>query len=258
MLLAPIAMYSLLLIVAALSVGKWYIALTIPLFFLLLISCQATLVVRKLSSTVQGYKGSFKIRPFGSSRFYYHYFISFFLNRTKLIFASTKILSVLILVGVINLYVREQYPVTIIYLGILVSMMFHFVLVFELRKFEDQYLIILRNLPIRSTVYIVYLITYFLVTLPELVVLSLFSLKLHSGAVMIPMFGVSCLLSLHVMGYFSSMRMRLFLRNSLTFFFAVFFALLLNTAPIVVVVAGFALSYSLFHIRYLSYEAVTR
>ena len=109
----------------------------------------------------------------------------------------------------------------------------------------------------RSTVFIVYLITYFLMTLPELVVLSLFPLK-YSGAVLIPVLGVSILLSLHVIGYFSSMRMRLFLKNSLIFFFAFFFALLFNTPAIVLIIANLGLSYTLFHIRYFSYEALTR
>jgi hypothetical protein len=258
MLLSPLAIYSLLLIIVAVSIKEWHVVLAVPLFFLFLIYYLATFVLKRISYTIEEYKGGFRMNPFGSSRFYYWYFINFFLNRMKLVFISTKILSVLILIGMMNLYFTDEYPMILIYLGVLVSMMFHFVLIFELRKFEEEYLMILRNLPIRSTVFIVYLITYFLMSLPELVVLSLYPLKIHSDALFIPPLGVSILLSLHVISYFSSMRMRLFFRNTLIFFVASFFALLFNTPAIVLIIANFAIAYGLFYTQYFSYETTTR
>lgn len=254
LLLAPLAMYSLLLIFTAASIGRWSIALAIPVFFVLLVTCISSAVVRKISNTDEGYKGGSRINPFARSRFYYGYFISFFLDRLKLTFLSTKILSVATLVGVTSLYVSYQYPMMIVYMGVLVAMTFHFVLIFEARKFEDQYLLILRNLPMRFTVYVVYVIAYCFVIMPELVAISFLTVKMSIDIFLVPLYGVSILLSLHILGYFSSMRMRVFFRFTLIFFFAHFFALLLNTPIGVLIASNFGLSCAAFYFRYFDYE----
>ena len=222
MLLMPVALYALLIIIVAVSMSRFYAVVAILLFYIVLIWYLAAFVLQRISRPLDEYKGGLRISPLGRSRFYYMYFINFFLNRKKLIFISTKVLSVLTLVGVINLYFTDQYPMILIHLGMLVSTMLHFVLVFDLRKFEDEYLMILRNLPMRSTVYIVYVFTYFLMILPELIVLGAYPLSPQYNIVFVALFGISILLFLHSITYYSSLRMNLFFRNSLIFFIVIY------------------------------------
>lgn len=117
---------------------------------------------------------------------------------------------------------------------------------------------ILRNLPMRSTVYIVYVFTYFLMILPELIVLGTYPLSPQYNIVFVALFGISILLFLHIITYSSSLGMNLFFRNSLIFFIVILFALLFRVPVIMLIAMNFIVSYILFYTQYFDYEIKTR
>jgi len=248
MLLLPVLLYGLLVTIVAVKIGKWTTIAAIILFFFLTLLFISRGLIIAMSRTVKEYAGGLRISSLGNSRLYYSYFVNYILNEKKLTFISTKVLSVLTLVGIMKLYFSDEYPERLIYLGMLVSMMFHFVLAFDLRRFEERYLTMLRNLPMRGTVYAVYALVYFLIVLPEVTVAGFYVTPWQLLFMLV--FGVSVLLSLHVTAYFSAARMKLFFRNSLIVFFLLFFSLLFRTPVPVVSALLLATSYVIFHLNY--------
>ena len=112
----------------------------------------------------------------------------------------TKVLSVLALVGFFQI-APDGYDVRIGLLGFLFSLASHSVIVFEFRRFEDQYLLFTRNVPLTLTKrFFTLAVVYGVLLLPEAALMVVNHLHV-TDVLMIVLFGVGFLIFLHTAQY---------------------------------------------------------
>ena len=76
------------------------------------------------------------------------FFIRYLLSYQPLLLFLTKVGTVLLMLGVLNLYPTDEYDVRLLALGILVTAVSHSSVMYHLYQFEHERLALLRNLPI--------------------------------------------------------------------------------------------------------------
>ncbi len=250
--LLPVLLYSALIAVAGLKVNSWHIGVALFLYFAAVISFMVLLIRQKLVSRLDSYKMYTQIGQ-ASAHLYIHFYINYILNEKKIFFLTTKISSILILLGALNIFIADGYPEQEIYFGLLISVILNNLLIYDIILFDQQYLRVIRNLPIRSTVYLVQSITWFLIIIPEVLLLVF---KNPSFQVFIyAFFMLSICQCIGTSVYYSGKNMRKFLKLTLMLFIGMFVAILFRIPIVVLAVLCVSGSYILFRKGYFIWNS---
>jgi len=166
----PVLIYVSVIIGVALHEKSYTEAVVIILFHLLIMAIASLLFNKKISSlsfTLFRWPSFQLNRPIPFPLYYF----GALLNKHKVVLFTTKAFSFFALIGFMNIPL-DHYEYRTAILGLLFGTAAHAVIVFEFRKFEENYLRFLRNLPISLTNRFVQLaFVYFLLTLPESILL---------------------------------------------------------------------------------------
>jgi hypothetical protein len=162
----PVLIYVGVIISVAIHQKLYSEAVVIILFHLLILTIASLLFSNKISSLSHPLFRwpSFQLnRPIRFPFFY----LSSLLNEHKIVLLATKAFSFFAIIGFMNIPLDHiEYRTAL--MGVLFGVASHAVIVFEFRKFEENYLTFFRNLPISSTNRFVQLaLVYFLLLLPE-------------------------------------------------------------------------------------------
>ena len=102
----------------------------------------------------------------------YLFFIRYLYAKQPVLLLLTKLFTCFILVGICNLYPTDAYDERLLALGGLFVAAGHTVFCQQFFYFENQYLILIRNLPLSSKQRLLgYFLTYLLILVPEIIVL---------------------------------------------------------------------------------------
>jgi hypothetical protein len=99
------------------------------------------------------------------------FYIGLLTDRFKITLLLTKIFSILCIIGFLQIPL-DNYDPRLAYLGLIIGIISHTVIIFEWRKFEDQYLVFTRALPIALPHrFALTALAYAILLLPEFIVL---------------------------------------------------------------------------------------
>ena len=253
LLLFPVLVYGFLIGISGLYIQQWASLLSIILFYIVTSVVLVFLLYQIVSKQPNEYKSNIRISSFGATKFYFDFYINFLLNEKKVFYLLTKAGSLSLLYGVISLFHTETYPLQFIYIGVLIGVIFNNLLIYELNKFEDQFLGIIRNIPIRSTVYVVNAVTFLIIMLPELVLLGV-RLSNSTEIINLTVFTLSLCLTISTNAYLSGGGMKRFLKLTFTLFIIVFIALLFKVPILLITTICFVFSFFLFYLNYFKID----
>jgi len=250
----PVLVYSLIVTGIAVNAGRWLPAFEIIVFHAVTITVAAWLVYRKLNSVhIQTWTPALPaVFRWSRPRPFPFFYLNHLTMELKTMLWVTKIFSILAIIGFLQI-TPDGYDVRIALLGLLFGLAAHTVIIFEFRRFEDQYLVFTRNLPLSflrrfGTLAIVYLT----ILGPELVLLLVNGV--HAiDALGIGFFGVGFMLILHCSLY----RVRLDMDRHVQYllaFFLLSFLLVLTRVYLVEAIFFWVLSYFQFERNFYQFE----
>jgi hypothetical protein len=188
---------------------------------------------------------------------FFLFYIYFIINQLKLIILLSKLISIFILQVFFDWLITENYDVRLPFLAILLSLITHCIVVFELHKFERVYLTFSRNfawhLPFRFAQLI---IVYTLILIPEwaILVYQMTMAKLFWADVLaLFVFGLAWGLFYHCILYTLDANMDKYLRWVFGMGMVVYFIILYSLViPATILVISY--SYYLFQKYYPQFE----
>ncbi|UZR97084.1 hypothetical protein [Chondrinema litorale] len=165
----PIIVYGVFAMLIGIAFGYYLIPIVILLFAFFMACISALLYMHTINKLINPYEKTIYLniaknwkKPF-FSLFLYHC-----LNNLQVTIAVTKILSFIIIIGGTYILADIQHDLrvtSVICLGIVLT---HSLLIYQSNYFETTQLAFTRNFPLSSNqVYLNYLLTYLLLTLPE-------------------------------------------------------------------------------------------
>jgi len=161
-----VLIYLAVIIGVALHQNLYCEVVMIILFHVVILAIASLLFNKKISLLRHPlfHKVSFRMnRPIPFPLFY----LSTLINKHKIVLFTTKAFSFFAIIGFMNIPL-DHFEYRTALMGILFGVASHAVIVIELRKFEENYLKFLRNLPIALANRFVQLaLVYFLLLLPE-------------------------------------------------------------------------------------------
>ncbi|MBA3648122.1 MAG: hypothetical protein H0W62_06160 [Chitinophagales bacterium] len=187
------------------------------------------------------------------------FFITYLLNELKIIFIVTKFFSATVLIAFLNGFFINVNDSRIPFLGFLLGIIAHCMLVFEFRKFEETRLNFSRNLPIsRGKRFLSMAMVYTVVLLPEIIILitSIPTIISAINFILLAVFGISTLLFLHCLLYWPIRDTEVFLKYVFGTFSILFF-LILYKAYVAIISMLLLISLLIFFLRYYRYETIS-
>jgi hypothetical protein len=252
----PLFAYSVLVLITGVVYEEYAVAILTPIYVLFLSALSAVYYVRLSNSRVGGDSGPGMLRQAGIQKSFALLPLYYLMNRGKLSFAISKLLSALALVSIFYLFEYEAGDVRVPALIMLLIATAHTWLMLNLYRFEEIYLSIGRNLPFRRThLYFRQLSLCLIIMLPEIIwLLTNFGLRQASGLLLF-LAGLSmvyCTLlyrtGIHVQRYLQAVFM----------LFIVFFILILSGGTMALTAVSFLASYLVFHRYYYDHRATVR
>jgi len=102
------------------------------------------------------------------TRHYSFFFAEWIIRRQALVFIGTKVFSISVLYGIMQLYLYDEYDIRLLGMGTALAMSANVNLVWEMHQFDNHHLGITRNLPLHYIQRLGYFaISMVLLTLPE-------------------------------------------------------------------------------------------
>ena len=173
-LLQPIIAYGLFVAYRGYLLEKWTLILVEFVFFLVLIVAPVFWYMSALKKPNQS-QNRRTLASYFNLRFtkpYPLFFVQYLLEDQKMVLFLSKILSCFFVVGVCILFHTDQYDHRLISIGILLAGLSHSSIAPLYHSFEHEFLLFGRNLPIpKLHRFAKMLITYFLLLLPEFILL---------------------------------------------------------------------------------------
>jgi hypothetical protein len=251
----PFVFYAVIAIVIGLIFQHYFIVVSIIAFTFLLISVSALVYVRLVNNLVQS-KGSslvFKLsrqwkKPFFSLTAYY------VLNRLKLGYFITKLLSYFIIIGTLFSFADVRYDIRVAAITVLGIATAHAMLIYQQYKFGQTYLGITRNFPygiIRLYLYLT--LNYLFLLLPEVIWLFISFNILTAIGLLILLLGIALLF--HCILYQIGIAMNKYLPRISGLFVLLFWIILFGGAwaltPLCIIV-----SFAIFYTNYYKAELI--
>jgi len=250
----PVWLYAAATSLVAINQGRPAIALLIlafNIFICLAMSWVSDLKLNHPTSFSISFFSSIKL-PFRKPLFWFY--LGFIMNDVLLILMMTKLFSYFILFGFFQIPL-DHYENRIPFMGFLVGMVAHAVLVFEVRKWEDNYLSFARNLPIKlSHRYFVLALVYMLLVTPEILLLITYRVHLFDSVLTVA-FGVSLLLFFHALLYHLKMDMDRYIQYVLITFLLSFALILFKLSWLLILIYS-VVSFSRYRKYFYSFEAM--
>ena len=250
----PVWLYATATSFVAVNQGKPAIGFLILAYNLLLCLALSFVSVQKLNHPT-----SFSISLFSRVKLPFKkpvllFYVGYIFNNVLLIFMVTKLFSYLSLFGFLQIPL-DHYENRVPMIGFLIGVAAHAVLIFEIRTWEDNYLLFFKNLPIAIATRFVGLAgMYALLVTPEMLLLITNHVHLldvvRTGA-----FGIGLLLFLHTMLYRLQMNMDRYIQFLLVTFL-LSFALILFGLSWLLTIIYFALSFYWYKKYFYSFEAM--
>lgn len=195
------------------SFDHFLIPVIIPLYLLLLLSGSAWYYIRLLNNLNEK-KAIFYVpellknypKPLFSL---FLYQISY---RLKLTYGITKVISVMLIIGMFGLFRDNPNDIRIAGISMLGVMAAHTVLIYQSNEFERSYLSFCRNFPLtKQRLYFQFTILYFLLILPEIILF--FYLESPVLAARISALGLGCALLFRTILYWQNQKMGDYLKT---------------------------------------------
>lgn len=262
---APALLYSLLFVRAAALQGAWLsllLVLCLALASVLLPTLHLNRRLSRLQRPLQLPAWLLRWQRRVSIPIVAYYFTYLFSSQRRALLA-TKLLSLAFLYGIILWYRSGSYDVRMPLLGLCFVVTLHVQLVLRLRQFHDQYLTIVRNLPIPTLRrFGLNMLAYGLILLPELILL-LGGAALEGHFAQAPLawlslpFTAVCLLTYyHSLLLLPSVQLEGFLRLVYLTFFGLFVAVLWGLPALVLALLAGGAGYAIFHACYYTHQRV--
>ncbi len=254
----PALLYNLLIVIVAILTAHW---LTVGYVILYNVAL-SVLFVNRFRKKISNYKkvsrarfDFFRQRP---SRLYYGFYINFLTSERKVMLTLTKTISCLLLVGILNLFLADEYNLNFIYIGYSISLVLHALIIFEIRNFEDRYLAVLLNLPLRNWTYVVRIIAFMLILLPEMVVFAFYSSQIFTipDLLILLLMGIAVLSAFHAVTYLTSVNMRNYLKGVFIIFLVLIFSFLFRVPATVMFLICVGFSYFITQRYHFQYESL--
>lgn len=249
----PVSLYVIFILGIAMATGHWSEVTIIIVYLIALITGSARMAMVKLNYFSKGIfsKSIPSINILINTSLFVFYFSHLFRNRSIPVLL-TKLFSLLTIVGFFNIQV-DHYEVRIPLLGFLIGLSAHAVIVFEIRRFEDNFLMFMRNMPLSIlTRYLHLLIVYSLLLTPELVMIGINHIKIFD-CLLIWFFGSSILLVTQMSLYPMDMNMDKYIVR-LLFFFPIAFMGILFKMYIIMMILLFVISFWMYRIWYYQFD----
>lgn len=183
----------------------------------------------------------------------YLFFVQYLFAKQPVLVLLSKLFTCFVLVGVCSLYPTDAYDERLLALGCLFAAAGHTVLCQQFFYYENQFLSFSRNLPLSSAQRLLgYLCTYFLLLIPEFVILirSLPVGVSYLFALQLSIFILSMVLLNHHTQYINSVSVDIYLQR--LFFAGILFLLLImfKIPVILMALVNFLLAIFVFHKNY--------
>lgn len=176
-------------------------------------------------------------------------FLYYLPEKLQLNFVLTKILSISVIVALLSLlhaYTTDSRLAGLLALSVVVTQA---VLIFHAHTFEEKYLSMMRNLPLkRSNHFLNNALCYMFILLPE-AILILFIFGLIKG-VMLLSFSITTMLLMHSILYISDIAMKLYMKLVFALFVVFFILIMFNLiAPLTVLnlITAYLIFYHLYY-----------
>ena len=249
----PVWIYALAIVGVAFAQHNWFIGTEILVFNITLCFLLSIITVYKLNNPSSNAYTSFLKTPSFLKQSLAWFYGAFILNELKIILLVTKLFSYFALYGFLQIRV-DHYENRIALMGLLVGLAANSVLIFELRKWEDSYLLFIKNLPLTSVKRYLTMATVFaLLLLPELFLLITHNIQFMDilGNLL---FSISFQLLLFALVHHLKMDMDKYIQYLLIIFLGSF-GLILFKLYIPVTIASLFCSYFLYQKYFYTYEA---
>ncbi len=250
----PVLLYAIAIATVAFDQGQWLIGMEVIVFNLLLCGILSLVSVHKLNHPSAFSNVTFFKLPRFIKKSLGWFYAAFLLNELKVITTVTKLFSYFAVYGFLQINV-DHYENRIALMGLLVGVTAHAVVLFELRKWEDSYLLFLKNLPFSPiTRYLTMIIIFSLLLLPELFLLITHHVKLIDliGSLL---FSISFLLLLFAMVHHLKMDMDKYIQYLLILFLISFGIVLFKLSWVLILLYLFT-SFSWHKKYFYTYESL--
>lgn len=170
MIYQPVLIYSIVIIIVALTTNAVWVGVSLIAFHIIMISLCAWRSVNSINTSRPSVLRMPSLRwPF--SKPFPLFYISLLTNRFKIMLLLAKTFSILCLLGFLQIPL-DQYEPRLAHLGMTLAIAAYTVVIFEWRQFEDHFLYFTRVLPISLTQrFFVVASAYAILLIPEFVVL---------------------------------------------------------------------------------------
>lgn len=235
-LLFPVMGYLGFLCLIAFKLKLWFSAglLLISSAFILIL--HAWILERKLiksedSNLQTSFKNWLNMLPKPFSALFIHHL----LNRQSLILLGAKMVSIVVVIGSIEIYLLEESDFRYLVLGLLMAASINSILCFHYKEYLKKDLLLFRNLPISTTqLFTKISVTYFLLLVPEIAIFLL-NLSIEVSVLLLLKFSLlplSLLLFYHAICSLKEVNMESYMR--LIFFISafLFFVILGRVEPL--------------------------
>ncbi|WP_345955625.1 hypothetical protein [Mucilaginibacter sp. PAMB04168] len=232
--LLPVITYGLIAVCVGIAYHYYLTPVIIFTYLLLLAAASAWLHTLLLNRLINGSNSSWLLTWTSSFRKpYFSLYIYHVLNRLKVPYSITKLLSWLIVTSVFYLFDDVKSDARVAGMAVLAIGVAHAVLVFEKQRFEVTYLSFVRNFPVSlGKQYGNSFLTYLLLLLPEGV--WLFSRFNPVLAVQLLLMALSLLMLLHTLVYYIGLNMDKYLQWVMGLFILLFWVMMFKLMPVVI------------------------
>ena len=250
----PVWVYAILTSFVAFKLGSILIGIAILAFNLLLCLIASIVSFKKLNNPTSFHSSLLLRIRFPVKKTLSWFYVAFIANDLKMILVITKLFSYFAVFGFFQIPL-DHYETRIPFMGLLIGLTAHAILIFEIRKWEDSYLSFTKNLPIPITNrYLILTFVYALLITPELFLMV--TNKVHLLDIIgLIFFGVGFLLFLHSMLYRLSMNMDRYIQY-LLITFLLSFALILFTLSWLLIFIYVAVSILWYKKYYYTFESL--
>jgi len=249
----PVIIYGAFVVGLAINFGFYFTAFIVCFYLLFLVGSAALLSMAKLKNPEGGKHSKPWFPQFKFSLPSYPGFMygKFILNELKIPLLITKVMSVLLLLGSLNIYDPAEYDQRVVYLAAVFSIIAHAVICFRVKEFEDQYLQFWKGLPYSFlNRFFQISVFYLLILIPECFLLLNYSFRIELDSfsfISCASFLASALIYFHLSLYQKSLNMEQFL-NKVFIVFIALFALVLFKIPAMLLAIGLSV-YSFFLLK---------
>ncbi len=250
----PVWAYALVTSLVAFKQGNLLIGIFLLSFNFLLCFTMSVISVFQLNNPSSLYRSPLFHIQFPKKKTLTWFYLSFIMNDLKLITMVTKLFSYLAVVGFFQIPL-DHYENRIPFMGFLLGLTAHAILIFEIRKWEDSYLTFTKNLPLSSIKrYLVLALVYTLLIIPEIFLMIVNKVHVVDLFAVI-IFGMAYLLFIHSSLYHLNMNMDRYIQFiSITFLIS--FTLILFTLSWFLVFIYATVSISWYKKYFYSFESL--